>query len=467
MSDSVLAAIGNDREAILGRLKALLRIPSVSTDPAYLQHIAAAQTHLAERLKAAGLGDVRLLDSVGHKPVYAEWLGAPDAPTILVYGHYDVQPPDPLDKWQSPPFEPTIRDNRLYARGVSDDKGPLSVALEVICAFLAVEGKLPVNIKLLIEGEEELGSRNLSAVIAQNSELLAADFVLSADGARWRADLPSVNISSRGIATLQVTLRTAAKDLHSGRYGGAVANPLNALSRLIASLHDDSGRIAVAGFYDGVAEPSAAERAAIAALPFDERAYLVGVGATASVGERGYTLLERQWLRPCLDLNGMWGGYQGPGGKTVIPCEAHAKLSSRLVAGQDPKKISAALKQHLTAKCPQGATVSFAGEGHGSPAYSLPTDHPGLATVEAVLAELNGRRPVRVRIGATLPVSEMFARELGIDTVMFSFSTADEDFHAPNEFFRLDGLDQGLAAWTRCLRKLGTQKREAYDRFRR
>ncbi|MBI3708800.1 MAG: M20/M25/M40 family metallo-hydrolase, partial [Proteobacteria bacterium] len=343
----------------------------------------------------------------------------------------------------------------------------LSVALEVICAFLAVEGKLPVNIKLLIEGEEELGSRNLSAVIAQNSELLAADFVLSADGARWRADLPSVNISSRGIATLQVTLRTAAKDLHSGRYGGAVANPLNALSRLIASLHDDSGRIAVAGFYDGVAEPSAAERAAIAALPFDERAYLASVGATASVGERGYTLLERQWLRPCLDLNGMWGGYQGPGGKTVIPCEAHAKLSSRLVAGQDPKKIIAALKQHLTAKCPQGATVSFAGDGHGSPAYSLPTDHPGLTAVEAVLAELNGRRPVRVRIGATLPVSEMFARELGIDTVMFSFSTADEDFHAPNEFFRLDGLDQGLAAWTRCLRKLGTQKSSTYDRFRR
>jgi acetylornithine deacetylase/succinyl-diaminopimelate desuccinylase-like protein len=453
-----------NRERVFADLFALLSIPSVSTDPAFKPKIGEAQRFLLSHLAAIGLENARLLENAGHASLYADWLHAPGKPTVLIYGHYDVQPPDPLAAWVSPPFTPTIRDGRIYARGASDDKCPLFVALTAIRS-LREEGRLPVNLKLLIEGEEEMGSRNLEATAKAHRDLLTADFLLSADGARWRADLPAVNIASRGIATLELTLTTAAKDLHSGRYGGAVANPLSAVARLVASLHDTRGRIAVAGFYDGVAEPSNAERAAIADLPFDEHAYLAAVGADGT-GEQGYTTLERQWLRPSLDLNGLWGGYEGIGSKTVIPHEAHAKLSARLVPGQDPARIIALLRAHLETNCPPGAKLSISA-GHGSPAYALPLDHPALAIAEAVLAEVHGKAPVRVRIGATLPISEMFRRVLGIDTLMFSYSTADEDFHAPNEFFRLSSFDEGVAAWRSYLARTGALAPAAFRSFRR
>lgn len=454
------------RERALDDLFTLLRIPSISTDPQFKPEIARAQSFLQTHLTRAGFEHVQLLHGPGHACVYGDWLNARGKPTVLVYGHYDVQPADPLAKWKSPPFEPTVRDGRLYARGASDDKGPLFVALTALSGLLAT-GTLACNVKLLIEGEEELGSRHLGEIAAAHRDLLKCDFLLSADGARWRPDLPAVNVGNRGIVTLEFGLTTAVKDLHSGRYGGTVANALNAIGALVATLHDARGRVAVEGFYDGVAEPTNSERAEIAALPFDEGAYLAAVGASAPVGEAGYETLERNWLRPTLDLNGLWGGYQGTGSKTVIPCEAFAKLSCRLVPGQKPERIAQLIRTHLERQCPKGARLSFEGESHGSPAYALPPDHPGLLTVEDVFTHVNGKRPVRVRIGATLPIGTMFHDALGIDTVMFSFSTADEDFHAPNEFFRLSSFDEGVRAWLLCFERLGRQSADTYRAFRR
>ncbi len=391
--------------------------------------------------------------------VYGEWLDAPGAPTLLVYGHYDVQPPDPLDAWQSPPFAPEIRDGRLYARGVSDDKGPMLIPLKVAEAFLATAGRLPVNVKFLFEGEEEIGSPSLEPFIAAHTELLAADYALSADGAMWRVDLPSITVASRGMAGLEFTVTGAAKDLHSGRHGGAVANALHAVAELVASLHHADGRVAVAGFYADVVDLTAAERADLAALPFDDTGYLAQTGASATFGEAGYTTLERMWARPTLEINGLWGGYQGEGSKTVIPHAAHAKITCRLVPDQDPADI--------TATRLRGTWRPTRRPACGWPFATIPTSplpyrHPRRSSRPAaaaeVLAELYGTAPVQVRMGGTLPVSELFQRLLGIYTVFFSFSTADEDFHAPNEFFRLQRLEEGLVAWAKFWELAGTQE---------
>ncbi|MBV9524142.1 MAG: dipeptidase [Alphaproteobacteria bacterium] len=468
MSRSAVGAfLRQQEERIIEELCAFARIPSVSTDPAYGRHMGDAVDFVAALMREAGLEHVAVIATGGHPAIYADWLHAEGAPTILVYGHYDVQPPDPIAAWTSPPFEPVRRGERLYGRGVSDNKGPMLIPLKVAEAFMQSSGRLPLNVKFIIEGEEEVGSKHLEASLHEHRAMLAADFVLSADGARWRADLPAVNLASRGILVLEASLKTAATDLHSGRFGGTIANPLHLMARLVASLHDADGRVAVTGFYDGVRAPTRAEREAVAAVPFDEDAYLAATGASALVGEAGWTTLERNWLRPTLDLNGMWGGYQGAGSKTSIPSEAHAKISCRLVPGQEPAQIAAAIGRHLEMHCPPGGTVSMRWDGHGARAYEMPADHPCLAVTEQVLTEIHGTAPLRVRIGATLPVSEMFLRILGIDTLLFSFSTADEGFHGPNEFFRLQGLRDGLAAWARSWEILGTQKAELYTPFRR
>ncbi len=433
----------------LADLLAFAAIPSVSTDPAYQEGMAAAADWVSRRMKRAGLEQVQVLPTGRHPVVYGEWLHAGDAPTLLIYGHYDVQPPDPLDAWQSPPFAPTVREGRVYARGVSDDKGPMLIPILVAEAFLHSGGQLPVNVKFMFEGEEEIGSPSLAPFAAAHGELLAADFVLSADGAMWRSDLPSVIVASRGLVGLNFTVTGAAKDLHSGRHGGGIANPLHALARLVASLHDEDGRVAVEGFYSQVEELSPQERQAIQAIPFDEEQYLADVGAPALVGEPGYTLLERHWIRPTLDVNGLWGGYQGAGGKTVIPHAAHAKLTCRLVPAQDPADIAAKIAAHLEAHLPPGVDLSVEPAGPGVRAYALPRDHPGLLVAEQVLGVVDGQSPVRVRLGGTLPAAEVFLRELGVHTIFFSFSTADEDFHAPNEFFRLQRFYTGMEAWAR------------------
>ena len=466
--DAVVGHCRAQRDAFRHRLKSYLACRSVSTDPAYRDGMAAARDFLKGLLGNAGFANIRELDGGvgGHPALFCEWLGAPGKPTLLVYGHYDVQPPDPLELWDSPPFEATERDGRLYARGISDDKGPSMIALEALRGFLAVEGRLPVNVKILLEGEEETGSPSLPAILAQNAALLAADAILSADGARWRADLPSVNVGSRGNGGFEITLRTASTDLHSGRYGGAVPNALHEMTKLVASLHDADGRVTAPGFYDGIEMPDEKTRAGLAAIPFDGPAWAAAVGAREK-GEAGYSTLERLWDRPTLEVNGLWGGYQGTGSKTVIPREAHAKFTARLVPGQDPQRILDLLKDHLRSLCPAEAELTFSGDRGWTKAYRVPPRHPLLAAAEAALEETLGRKPLRVRIGATLPLSDLVQEALGIDTVMFSFSTADECFHAPNEFLRLSAIDEGIAAWVAILRKAGRQEPETYASFRR
>jgi acetylornithine deacetylase/succinyl-diaminopimelate desuccinylase-like protein len=436
-------------DQILRDLVEFARIPSVSTDPEHRGDMTRASEWVAAQLREAGPIEVRTIPTRGHPVVYGEWLGAPNAPTLLVYGHYDVQPPDPLDKWLSEPFEPDLREGRLYGRGVSDNKGPMLIPLKVARAFFATTGALPLNVKFIFEGEEEIGSRNLEPFLAENSEVLRADSVLSADGAMWRSDEPSITVACRGVVALEFSLKGANRNLHSGRYGGSMANALHAVAELVASLHAPDGRIAVDGFYDDVAPLPDEERRAIAELPFDEGRFLSETGAPAPFGEPGYSTLERQWTRPTLEVNGMWGGYQGQGSQTVTPNEAHAKISCRLVPDQHPDRIRALVVRHLETHLPAGVTLSVRGERHAALPYRIPSDHPGLATAERVLERVYGKKALRVRMGSTLPVSELFKRLLGIDTVYFSFSTADEDFHSPNEFFRVHRLHEGLEAWAR------------------
>ena len=443
----VLSYLEANRDRILAELQTFAAIPSVSTDPAHAADIATAAHWVERALVNAGIMNVRTIPTPGNPVVYGEWLGAPTAPTVLVYGHYDVQPPDPLEKWERSPFTPTLRDGRLYARGVSDDKGPMLIPIKVAQAYLATVGKLPLNVKFMFEGEEEVGSPSLEECIQRNRALLSADFVISADGAMWRVDTPSLNVGSRGLAGLELTLTGPAKDLHSGRHGGGIANPLHAMARLITSLHEPSGRVAVAGFYDAVQDVTPVERADIAALPFNDAVYLAQVGAPTTFGEPGYSTLERQWARPTLEVNGMWGGYEGPGSKTVIPSEAHAKITCRLVPDQDPHEIVALVTRHLEEHVPEGTRLSIRPGEHGARAYRIPLDHFGLEAADVALRAVYGVRPLRVRMGGTVPISEYFERIMGLYTVYFSFSTADEDFHAPNEFLRVHRLHEGLAAW--------------------
>jgi acetylornithine deacetylase/succinyl-diaminopimelate desuccinylase-like protein len=454
VSDPVLDHLLDDHDGILNRLIEYARIPSVSTDPAYADGMAAARMLLVDRLRAAGFNNVEEIAAGGHPAVYGEWLGLPGAPTYLVYGHYDVQPPDPLDKWHSAPFDPQIRDGRLYGRGVSDDKGPASIALEVLFAYLTFEGRLPVNIKVLLEGEEEIGSATLPVILQSNADRLRAEAVISADGARWRADLPSVNTGSRGNMAFELALRTASKDLHSGRFGGGVPNAAQVLASLVAALHSPDGKVSVTGFYDGIDDPDETIRTDIASLPFDEAGFFAAIGSVP-YGEDGFSTLERLWLRPTLEINGMWSGYTGEGGKTVTPAEAFAKITTRLVPGQDPAHVAQALQRHFERACPPGTFIELAPRDDGNAAYLVPPDLPLLLAVEEAIEDALGAKPVRVRVGSTLPLSDMIKRALGIDTVTLSFSTADEDFHSPNEFFRLSAIEEGMTAWVALLRKLG------------
>ena len=443
-------------DCAVDELVAFCRIPSVSTDPTYKAEVRRAATFLAERFSKAGLENVELYETGGHPFVLADWLHAPDAPTILVYGHYDVQPPDPLDKWTTPPFEPEIRNDRLYARGVSDDKGPMLIPLLVAEAFLALRGALPVNLKFVIEGEEESGSPHFAPGIAALKERLACDLVISADGAMWRADLLSTTVASRGLVALDVVLDGAAKDLHSGRHGGSAPNPVRALVRLLASLHHDDGTIAVAGFADEALAPDPAILDAIRAAKFDAGAYFESIGAVKPDPlPSGEDLLQQQWLRPTLEFNGISGGYAGAGTKTVIPANASAKITCRLVAGQDPAAVSSAVTRHLEAHTPSGYRLTVHRHGPGSGAFSIDPDLAALRMAEDVLSELYGQTPLRVAMGATIPIGAVFAEHLGTAAIFFSFSTADEDYHAPNEYFRLASFRKGLTAWTRLLERLG------------
>ncbi len=459
--DDVLAHLRSRHEEVLDTLIEFASIPSVGADPARAPRMRDAARFVAGRLAAAGPLSARLVETGGQPVVVGEWLGAPGKPTVLVYGHYDVQPEDPVEAWESPPFTPTLRDGRLYARGVSDDKGPMLIPIEVARSFFETEGALPINVKFMFEGEEEVGSPSLDGFIRGHEALLAADAVLSADGAMWRPDEPSLVLGSRGVAALEFTLTGAAKDLHSGRHGGGIANPLHAMAELVAGLHAPDGRVAVEGFYDRVRDVPAAEREAIRAMPFDEAAYLAELGAPAAVGEAGYSTLERQWIRPTLEVNGMWGGYQGPGGKTVIPSAAHAKLTCRLVHDQDPDEIVALVARHLETHVPEGTRLTVTPGAGRAGAARIEPNHFVVRAARRALSDVYGVAPLLVRVGSTVPISELFERHMGLKTLFFSFSTADEDFHAPNEFFRVRRLHEGLEAWARLWEELGSGSGEA------
>jgi len=429
------------RERYVRELSAFLEIRSVSRDPDCRGEMLRAAEWVATQLDFAG---GRVVETAGHPVVLGEWLGAPGAPTILVYGHYDVQPAGVEGEWQTPAFAPHVRDGRVYARGATDDKGPVVVALETAKAFHAQTGTLPLNVRFLIEGEEEVGSPSLERFLDVRREELAADLVVSADGAMWRASEPSIAVAAKGLLALALVVDGPASDLHSGRHGGAVQNPNHALAELVASFHAPDGSVAVSGFYDGVAELARADRDALARVPFDDDAYRRDVGVPMLHGEPGYTTLERLWTRPTLEVNELRGG--GP--FTVIPRSAQAHITCRLVPGQRPDAVLAAIDAHVRRAAPSGVDVRVEAEPGAVPAYAIAADHPAVqAGVRALRTVYPDREPLLVRIGGTLPAAVLFERTLGLKTLLFSFSTSDENLHAPNEFFRLDRLEEGMRAW--------------------
>ena len=426
-------------------LEELVAIPSVSSDPARRDDVGRAAAWLAKRFKDL---NGRVQPTAGHPLVLGEWLGAEGAPTVLVYAHYDVQPVGEEAAWHTPPFEPVVRDERMYGRGTSDDKGPMLAALGAIERLLDERGRLPVNVRILIEGEEEIGSPSLEPALLAHRGELAADVAISADGAMWSAEQPSVNVAARGMLAVEVAVRGPSADLHSGRHGGAVLNPLQALSEILASLHRPDGSIAVDGFMDEVVDLTGDDRFEIAEMPFDERAYRAELGVPELHGVSGYTPLERLTARPTLEISQVEGG----GRYTVIPAVARAYLTCRLVPDQDPARIAAAIARHVLARCPDGATASVEEVPGGIPAYSIRHDHPALsAAEEALRAVYPGRKVLRTRAGGTLPAAVLLRRALGLDTLLFSFSSSDEGFHGPNEFFRLSRLREGTDAWARLL----------------
>jgi acetylornithine deacetylase/succinyl-diaminopimelate desuccinylase-like protein len=431
----------------LRELAEFVAVPSISRD-ADSATMRAAADWLAAQLGFAG---ARVAETRGHPVVRGEWLGAAGAPTVLVYGHYDVQPTGAAGEWLTPPLELHVDGDVARGRGVSDDKGPVYIVVKTAQAFLDQEGGLPLNVKFLFEGEEEIGSPNLPAYVREHAGELAADLVISADGAMWRASEPSLALASKGLVALDISVEGAATDLHSGRYGGTVANPLHALSQILASLHDPGGRVAVAGFYDGIPDLSPQRRRELAAIHFDEREYLAGLRLSQSHGEPGYTTLERLWERPTLEINGVHGG----GKYTVIPHVATAHVSCRLVPGQDPDAVLAAIAAHVGAQRVPGAGARVTPDQVRVPAYTIPAGHPAIRAATAALeAVYPGQRVLLAAIPGTVPATDLFERVLGAKTLFFSFSTADEKLHAPNEYLRIRRLGEGMRAWEHLWRLL-------------
>ena len=438
-----------ERERTEQRLFDLLRISSVSTKPEHAGDCRAAAEWLREELEDAGMNDAVVLETGGLPAVYAEWMAAPSgAPTVLVYGHYDVQPPDPLELWHTPPFEPTVRDGAVFARGASDDKGQLWVHIAALRAMLAEGDDLPVNVKVIIEGEEESGSEHLDAFVERERERLACDVVVVSDTHMLSAEQPSIVASLRGMAYCEVTVRGPAHDLHSGTFGGGIRNPAEALAWLIAGCKDRTGRITIPGFYDGVIEPTAEERLALEDVGFDEAGFLREAGVTSSWGEEGWTLYEQVGVRPTFEVNGMWSGYIEPGAKTVLPATAHAKISMRLVADQDWRRISQLLEEHLQAMAADmpGVEAVEVTALHGGRAVLVDTSHPAMGAATQALEATFRAPPVLTREGGSIPVVATFAEILKAPTVLMGFGLPDDRLHSPNEKFSLSQLHLGVEA---------------------
>ncbi|MDE0312030.1 MAG: dipeptidase [Caldilineaceae bacterium] len=445
----------SNQERFVEELIEFLRIPSISALPERAEDVARAGHWVARRLTAAGVENVEVLPTDGHPVVYGDWLHAPGKPTVLIYGHFDVQPVDPVELWTNPPFEPTIREDRVYARGASDDKGNMLAPILAVEALLQSEGALPVNLKFCFEGQEEIGSPHIPDFMPPHRERFASDLAVSADGGQFSETEPILLMSLRGVCGLQIDVHGASSDLHSGLHGGRIQNPIHALTQILGSLRRANGSVAVEGFYDDVVELTAEERAAVARVPFDGDNYLEGLGLTEEFGEPGYTNRERGWVRPTLEMNGIWGGFQEEGIKTVLPNSAHAKITCRLVANQDPARIIELLTEHITQNAPQGVTVSVTPLSILGRPYSISADHWGNRVASAVLKEMYGREPYQTRSGGSIPITGVFQEQLGVDTISFGFGIEDENYHAPDEFFRLASFRKGQAAYCKLLHKLG------------
>jgi acetylornithine deacetylase/succinyl-diaminopimelate desuccinylase-like protein len=455
MSSSAVDYARRNYPRFLDELKALLRIPSVSTLPEHAGDCHFAAEVLAADLSKIGMENVRLIETRGHPLVYADWLHAAGKPTVLVYGHYDVQPPDPLDEWLSPPFEPTERNGNLYARGAVDDKGQVIAQIKALESLLAANGSLPLNVRVLLEGEEEVGGEGIAGYVASKPSQLDADFALISDTELFAPGLPTLCVGLRGMIYTELEVRGAKTDLHSGMYGGAAPNPFFALAQILAKLKDENGHILIPGFYDDIIPPSPEELAAWQSLPFDEEEYrLHEVGSKQLVGEAGYSVLERTWARPTLEVHGIPGGFIGAGAKTVIPAKALAKVSMRLVPDMTPAKAFDLYKTFVGQLAPPGVDVEVRLIHSGDPCL-IPVDNPYIKAATRALHEVWGKDTVFIRSGGSIPIVGDFARHLGLPSVMMGFGLPDDNLHAPNEKFHLKNFALGIESLIRFLEEVG------------
>ncbi|MFZ7944506.1 MULTISPECIES: dipeptidase [Bacillaceae] len=425
-------------------LKELLRIPSISSLSEHKEDIQKAASWIATKLENIGMEHVEIIQTKGHPIIYADWLHQENAPTVLVYGHYDVQPVDPIQLWETPPFEPTIRDEKIFARGATDDKGQTFLHIKAVETLLKIEGKLPVNVKFCIEGEEEIGSPHLTPFLTDNQEKLACDVVVISDSDMWDRGVPAITYSLRGLCALEFSLKTANSDLHSGMFGGGVQNANHLLIQLLSTLHDSTGKVNVDHFYDDVVELTEFEKEQIKALGFDEEKLKKSLGLTDFTGgESNYPYPERISSRPTLEINGLWGGFQGEGTKTVIPNEAHAKITCRLVHNQNPEKIQELIKKHLEEHTPKGCTVKVSLGDTGNP-FLTPIDSPMIQKAAEAYQNVYGKAPVYKREGGSIPIVSDFSHSLNAPVVLMGFGLPDENLHAPNEHFNLENFDKGI-----------------------
>jgi acetylornithine deacetylase/succinyl-diaminopimelate desuccinylase-like protein len=437
------------RERRMDRWKEFVRIPSVSAQPEHAADCRRAAEWLANDMTVAGLEHVAIEETGGHPVVYGDWLGAAAAPTVIAYGHYDVQPADPIELWETPPFEPVVRGDRMFGRGAEDNKSCVQMHVRAIEAVLATRGRLPVNVKLIFEGEEESGSEHLDAWLNANRGRLDADVAVISDTDFFEGNLPAICLGVRGVLTFEIDVRGPNRDLHSGAYGGAVQNPVNALCTIIAALKDSDGRIAVAGFYDDVVDLDPEERAAMAALPFNEAEYQESLGVSQLFGEPSYSTVERKTGRPTLDANGIWGGYSGEGSKMIVPAEAHAKVSCRLVPNQHPERVFEQLRAFVANVAPPGVDVTMHMLASGLPS-STPIDHPATRAAARAVEATFGVPPLYYRAGGSVPVTASFSDLLSLPVVLLGFAPPDSQAHAPNEFMDLGNFETGIRTIARC-----------------
>ena len=444
MSQATDEFVQQNKDRLLEELKEFIRIPSISTLPENQADIARAAQFVADSLKAVGMENVEIIATDRHPLVYADWLHAPSRPTVLCYGHYDVQPPDPVELWESPPFEPTVRNGNLYARGAVDDKGQLYMHIKAIEALRAVHGSLPVNIKFIVEGEEEVGGASISKFVARNSAKLKADVALVSDTALYAEGMPTLCIGLRGLVYTEVEATGPSRDLHSGLYGGTAPNPVFGLIELLAKAKDAQGHIQIPGIYDEVAPPAAPEKASWESLPFSEKDFLdKEVGSIALTGEPGFSVFERIWARPTMEVHGIAGGFTGAGAKTVIPAKATAKVSFRLVPDQTPEKVIAAWKKFVAANTPAGIQTEVRVLS-AAPAVLVNPDHPTIDTAAKAFSDVLGRPTVFIRSGGSIPIVGEFAKHVGIPTILLGLGLPDDGLHSPNEKFKVDNYYLGI-----------------------